>query len=174
MAKKPNKRYPKCILCDTLHSEYEYSEYVDFCECNGVKPAEDDSYEFLSWCREEQLREWEDLHLNLKHSKNNDTTVIITGGVGTWQGRKDIYPVVMYDIASALEKCLGSCDDIKVELEDGLIHVYAYHHDGTNCFTISKFSKKGLKALENAEIYDNVLYSEPKNYWFAKFTGYLF
>jgi hypothetical protein len=171
-------------LIDTYNSGLEYSDYVEYCELNEITPEPEGSNDYYEWEAEENQRYVEDFFENLRYVKF-DTPVIITGSLGLWNGRKEIYPMVVkskdYEqrksgkwaykypsLYNAVKKCINGMDDFKVELSEGEIVVHGYHHDGTNIFTISKLSKKGidpvLRAVEDGK------HLQIKNYWIGKIT----
>jgi hypothetical protein len=94
--------------------------------------------------------------------------------LGLWDGDKAIYPVRMNNVQDAIRRCIGNdIESIKVEYVDGVIKVSAYHHDGTNRFTIYRLTKKGVKATDCwfGGVCPN---NEIKGYWLAKYKGYLY
>ena len=159
-------------LIDTYNSGLEYKDYVEYCELNEITPEPEGSDDYYEWEAEENQRCVEDFFENLRYVKF-DTPVIITGSLGLWNGRKEIYPMVVEStdkpsLYNAVQKCINGMDDFKVELSEGEIVVHGYHHDGTNIFTISKLSKKGidpvLRAVEDGK------HLQIKNYWIGKIT----
>ena len=138
------KKDLKYTLIDTEDAP-SYNDYLDFCKANDFKPAEEDSEEFYSYVRDTQSIWYNDELDNIKFSKENNTPVLVTGSLGLWDGRHDIYPVLCEDLHEAVVKCAGSSNDVKVEFDNGVIHVAGYHHDGTNRFTIHKLSALGMK-----------------------------
>ncbi len=159
-------------LIDTYNSGLEYKDYVEYCELNEITPEPEGSNDYYEWEAEENQRYVEDFFENLRYVKF-DTPVIITGSLGLWNGRKEIYPMVVEStdkpsLYNAVKKCINGMDDFKVELSEGEIVVHGYHHDGTNIFTISKLSKKGidpvLRAVEDGK------HLQIKNYWIGKIT----
>jgi hypothetical protein len=159
-------------LIDTYNSGLEYKDYVEYCELNEITPEPEGSNDYYEWEAEENQRYVEDFFENLRYVKF-DTPVIITGSLGLWNGRKEIYPLVVEStekpsLYNAVMKCINGMDDFKVELSEGEIVVHGYHHDGTNIFTISKLSKKGidpvLRAVEDGK------HLQIKNYWIGKIT----
>jgi len=163
MAKKA--KFNKYNVLDTTVS-FTYQDYVENCEDIEEEPAPENSAEFLLWCADMRENYYLDDLANLRCSKDM-CPCLITGSLGLWWGHPDIEPVLCPDIESAVKKCFGSCDDIRVEFEDGVYTCYAMHHDGTNVFEVRKLSKKGLKATENG-----LNGKTPKTYWFCKFIGY--
>ena len=171
-------------LLDTMET-FEYADYVDFCEANEITPEPENSDDHWNWVSEERQHNVEDFLLNLQYAKINEEPVMITGSLGLWDGRREIYPMLVkgseYEkrnngewkyknpaIKNAIEKCMNGMDDVKVEYANGDIVVHGYHHDGTNIFTIHKLSKKGMKTVLNAE--ENGKIIDPKPYMFGKFT----
>ena len=171
-------------LIDTTDSWLTYQDYVEFCEANEITPEPEDSSDYYEWEAEETQRFAEDFFENLRYVKF-DTPVIITGSLGLWNGTKEIYPLVVESsdycqlpsgkwgyrnpsLYNAVMKCINGMDGFKVELSEGEIIVHGYHHDGTNIFTISKLSKKGidpvLRAVEEGK------HLQVKNYWIGKIT----
>ena len=149
MKKKQNlfPKYPSIVLCDTFEIP-SYSEYVDYClECLNEEPQDENSDDYWNWVRETQQQDFDDLLSNLTYSDESNVPVVITGSLGLWNGRPTIRPVVCDNLHDAILKCLGSCDDIKVTLDNGVVNVIAYHHDGRNCFTVHKLSKRAGTTL---------------------------
>jgi len=184
----------ECVtLIDTYNNDgLTYEDYREDCEENDREPEAEDSNDYYEWLSDTTTRYWEDFQANLKYSKA-DYPLMITGSLGLWNGRPDMYPILVesedwvthyknwkgeiveyhthhYDnpsILKAILKCLGSCDDIKVRFNDGVVEVDALHHDGTNCFYIRKLSKKGLAAVEAANNRGEDEY-KPKDWWFSR------
>lgn len=141
------KNYPTCVLCDTLDFP-SYSDYVEWCEgCADCEPQGENSEDFWNWSNETRQMDFDGLLANVSYSDESKVPCIITGQLGLWNGRPTIHPVLCDNVHDAIMRCLGSCDDIKVVLENGALSVYAYHHDGTNHFTIHKLSESGKERL---------------------------
>jgi hypothetical protein len=141
------KNYPTCVLCDTLAFP-SYSDYVEWCEgCADCEPQGENSEDFWDWSNETRQMDFDGLLANVSYSDESKVPCIITGQLGLWNGRPTIHPVLCDNVHDAIMRCLGSCDDIKVVLENGALSVYAYHHDGTNHFTIHKLSESGKERL---------------------------
>jgi hypothetical protein len=167
------KNMPKYVLIDDTYIP-EYKEYVEYCRVNEIEPDDEDSQDYWDYVSEFQQMEWDDLSLNMAHAEQCKCPVIITGKLGLWNGSPDIYPVRCEDLYSAIRKCYGKdIDNLKAEVENGVVHVYAYHHDVTNHFQIYRLSKKGIKTTESWN--NNTAPNEEcKGYWLAKFHGYIF
>lgn len=132
----------KTILYTSDYPSYEqYKEYCEEYECMSENeiPAED-SQEFICWANSEQSANWLDFDMALRDyaKKQKGDGFMITGSLGLWDGRHDIYPTFVKTLRAAVEKCAENGDYIKVELDDELnvIEVSVSHHDGTNLFTI--------------------------------------
>lgn len=164
---------PKYTLFDDTYIP-EYKEYVEHCRINDIEPEEENSQDYWDYVSEFQQTEWDDLRLNMSCSQQCKCPVIVTGKLGLWNGNPTIYPTRCEDLFSAIRKCYGkSIDNLKVEVENGIVHVYAYHHDGTNHYQIYRLSAKGLKASESWEN-GHAPNEECKGYWLAKFHGHIF
>ena len=151
-----------------------YDDYVAYCEDNDLEAKEEDSQDYWDWVSENQEDEIDCFYDNLYDEiKGSDEPCLIIGDLGLWDGRHEIQPVYMEDLASAVKKCVNCRDinDFEVELntERGEINVNAYHHDGCNSFVIKALSKKGqdvaYRKNENCESL-----SDYKDYWFKKYN----
>lgn len=159
------------VMIDTYNNGgLEYRDYLDFCEVNEIEPAAEDSNDYYEWLGEESQRFWEDFIDNLSYGKCT-YPLLITGSLGLWTGSHDIEPVLVESedyhqngnyyskpsMKTAILKCLGSCDDIKITYNDGIIEVDAMHHDGTNSFYIKKLTDVGYEAALE-ERWDDMTY----------------
>jgi len=68
---------------------------------------------------------------------------LITGQLGLWNGPHKIYPVFIYSLYRAVCKC-WTYDELRVDITDGIITCFEYHHDGTNVFQIQGISRKSM------------------------------
>jgi hypothetical protein len=168
---KPKLNY---TLCDTSYIP-TYEEYKEWCEiCDAEEVGEENSTEYWDFVARQREAEYSDLMGNLKYSDQAKEPVVITGTLGLWNGEKTIYPVRVDSLKDAIERCIGNDgDDVKIELKDGVINVYAMHHDGTNHFMIYKLTKKGVNAT-NCWLNGICPSLEVKGYWLAKYKGYLY
>ena len=141
---KPDYKHGKFTLATSDTDGFDYEEYLDFCEANGIEPRGENSDDFYDWCREESSINFDDDLDNIENCKEYNVPVLITGHLGLWWGKPDIDPVRVESVIDAVHRCLRSADyGATIEWEDGEIHVYSYHHDGCNYFTIRALSKKG-------------------------------
>jgi hypothetical protein len=106
-------------------------------------------------------REDEDLDITIEDFESELESVnkeydgyIITGTLGLWNGKKDIFPEYFQNIEDAYHKCVEKSDDVIVKLVDGALEVNAMHHDGTNTLYIRPLSNKG----------DEIFYSFTQGY----------
>jgi len=148
---KRDYKHGKFTLATTDTDGFTYEDFVEYCKEENWDMDEDelnipgeDSDEFWEWCREEANTNWECDLENIKHCKEYNVPVIITGHRGLWWGKPEIQPVRMESVYDAVLWCVEGVDAATVEFEDGVVNVYAYHHDGCNCFTIKALSKKGI------------------------------
>jgi hypothetical protein len=172
-------------LLDTTELGLEYSDYVDYCAANEITPEPEESNSYYEWLSEERCHLIEDFLENLRYIKNDSAAVVITGSLGLWNGRKEIYPMFMESddyqtnngkgrymnpaIRKAILKCITGMDDFKVELAQGEIVVHGYHHDGTNIFSIIKLTPRGIGYAQRAK--EKGKHIEPKIEWKAKIRG---
>lgn len=119
-------------------------EYKNFCEDMGCEPSEE---RFHRWCEDDVRMNWEQDMENIRDHKKYDVPVVIRGVLGLWWGHPEIEPVNEASVYDAIVRCVGRCDDAVVKFNDGKIEVEAKHHDGTNCFTISRADGKRFKYL---------------------------
>lgn len=173
------------VIYDSTEN-FPYEDYLEFCKCNCIEPAPEDSSEYLEWVYQTNENYYNDLMANLSYTKI-DYPLMIVGHLGLWDGNHDIIPVpvrstgygrkfhlcdyVGYEVPSmkaAIKKCCEgrSIGDVDVHYEDGAIKVCAHHHDGCNVFYIRKLSKKGIKGLTAAE--NRGEDCNPKEWWFSK------
>ena len=144
---KRDYKHGRFTLAQTDTEEaFTYEDYVDWCEDNDITPSGDDSEEFYAWREEEARNNWDNDLFNIEYCKEYQVPVILIGKLGLWWGHPDIRPERFDSVYDAIERCIGGGDirDARVEWDDGLILVDAYHHDGCNCFIIKALSKKGV------------------------------
>lgn len=164
------KKTHKITYLDTwCESGYSYADYVEDCEERGETPAPENSEAYWEWIGDMIRNDIDDFFDNLKYSSSGKSPVVISGNLGLWYGRPRIENTICDDIESAIRKCWGGCDDIEVVLEDGVLHVNAMHHDGTNCFEVRPLTGRGAERLRDGD--DVNIHS----HWHVnKFPEYLF
>lgn len=155
---KKDRVYPTCVLCTTIINltEEEIEEY------NEDNNTELKDYEIENIFREMEI---EDFFSNIKYSSIKDEKVVILGTLGLWNGTHDIIPVICDNIEIAINKCINNMDDFKISQENGSICVEAYHHDGTNNFTIKLLNEKGINTT-NGDL--------TNRRYHKRFKGYIF
>lgn len=125
------------LITTTNPDGYTYEDYVEYCEMNGLTAGDEDSLEFHEW-QVDEAREcfWGDID-EIKHYRPYNVPVKVTGSLGLWDGRHEIQPLAMGSVGMAIDCAFGrSIDDMAINIEDGVIIIYAHHHDGTNCFEV--------------------------------------
>lgn len=161
------------VLCDTT-STPSYDSYVEYCkECLGCEPSDENSEEYWDYVNEMNESEYVSMRENMAYSKQCQCPVIITGKLGLWDGKHEIYPVRCDTLYDAISECSKNADSVKVEYQDGVVRVHSYHHDGCNSYQIHKISKRGeivCSKWENGTSPN----TDVKGYWFAKFHGFLY
>ena len=137
----------------TTRDEFEYEDYLEYCKDMDIVPADRYSVEYYQWCAEESQLNYEADRENLKCVEIANETFCITGTHGLWWGRPEIVPVMKEGLLNAIDKCNGrDINDIEVKfnLQNGYLDLYAHHHDGTNCYQIHLLNKNGVKWFQNA------------------------
>lgn len=121
----------------TTDNEFEYGDYLDFCEANGLSPLPEDSPEFSQWCDEEALAYYDEDITACKDSANLNRRFVITGSVGRWNGRFNIVPVFCRDFEEVIRRTTGG-DILAVTAtyDTRCIHFECSHHDSTNSYDI--------------------------------------
>lgn len=120
------------ILLTTTRDTFEYSDYVEWCEANGLMPQGEDSEDFCRWCSETSLNQYEDDVTHMKASSNLERRFVITGTVGRWNGRFDVTPELERSFEVAFDRCTKGVDDVDVFCTERYIEVHGHHHDATN------------------------------------------
>lgn len=171
---KREKIIKSCVLYDSAE-EFDYDEYVQFCEDCGIKPAEEYSQDYWDCINRWRDNDWDDFKSNLTYAGANNQPCMIIGSDGLWDGRHEIIPVLCDTIFGAIEKCLNvnSMFEVDIVLTDGHLDVNVHHHDGTNCYEIWLLSERGKKEVARP-IYQWEKDYEPKRNWFKLIRGYLF
>ena len=168
--KKKEKVY---VLCDTTEIP-SYDSYVEYCkDCLECEPSGENSEGYWNYVSHMNEMEYDSMRENMTYSEQCQCPVIITGELGLWNGKHEIYPMHCNTLYDAILRCSRNADSVKVEYQDGAVRVYSYHHDGCNVFMIHKLSKRGEIVCSKWEngISSNI---EVKGYWFAKFHGFLY
>lgn len=121
---------------DVDPDDFTYSEYLDWCEANGQKPADESSDEFQFWRYETAGDMFSEDISNLLASGYLQGPVVITGTVGRWNGRFDIPPEICSTFKEAYRKCSSEMLDVDVDYDTRCIHIAGHHHDATNYFDV--------------------------------------
>ena len=134
-------------------AEPSYEDYLADLTDRGLNYEEDDVPDYDEWAADEAEDLYECDLSNIEWCRAYKVPVLIEGSLGLWWGKPTIEPVHCDSVYDAVKRCIGEdIDYIKAEYDNGLIRVYATHHDGTNCFTIKGLSQKGVekKKAKNA------------------------
>lgn len=170
-------------IFSTDYSNYRYEDYLEYCELDGCEAGTEDSMDYYNWVSDMIDFDINDTFADFNIKQDANTTVIITGTLGLWNGRPDIEPVFVesdriYNYSTgkntynsaltlAIKKCMDGMNDIDCYLDDetGYIEVIGHHHDGSNHFYIWKLSEFGKNTKANSEDDDYVVTKE----WFEPF-----
>lgn len=149
-----------------------WDNFKSMCMEMDIEIPEENSEAYWDIISQQTDLDYDSLFDNLAYSYYKNNRVMITGSIGRWNGQPDIVPVLCDNVCEAVKKCMTDADDYDVRVEDGVIYVNGYHHDGTNHFEIHLLSAKGEKEVDREKYrYEDY---EPKKYWFKKFRGYLY
>ena len=145
---KVNYKRGRFNILTTIVGDFDYSDYVEWCDINGVEPQGEDSEGYYNWCAEVTDDSYlQDLE-NIENCEKYQLPVVITGVLHLWSGSHEINPKVYYSVDEAIRNCTRNADDVEAYYDDGKIEVHAIHHDGTNVFYIQALSKKGNDKME--------------------------
>lgn len=169
---KKETTYPKVTLCDTTYIP-EYKEYKENCEENNCEPQAEDSDDYWDYVSERRSLEYDDFISNMEYSAQAELPCLLTGSCGLWYGTSEVMPYKFSNVISAIVKAYGSCDDLIVNQEDGVIKVEALHHDGRNRFEIRPLTEYGKQALKDECDGEPISY-EPTDDMVGKYEGYLY
>lgn len=145
------KRKPIRYLNTYCEGEYNYEIYLEWCKDNSTEPHPEGSEKYWRWIGDMIQNDIEDFFENLKYSPEPQHPCVISGSLGLWHGRPDIEPVMMPDLASAIRTCMDGADAVEVNLENGMVEVKAFHHDGTNLFEIRPLTDRGYNLMNDGE-----------------------
>ena len=149
--------------------DYSYQDYINWCEEQEKEPAEEGSQQYWNWIGQMVQNDVDDFFDNLKYSDCAKQSCVISGTLGLWHGRPGIEPVMTDNLEKAIRRCWDGCQDITVTLRDGVVHVEAMHHDGTNHFAIRPLTQRGEDRIRNGESIS------VSNHWHTgKYPEYLF
>ena len=164
--------YPKVTLCDTTYIP-SYEEYKENCEVNEIEPQGEGSDDYWDFVSDSRDVEFDTFSMNIQSSAQAQQPCLLTGSCGLWDGTHEIMPYKFRNVISAIVKAYGSCDDLIVSQEDGVIKVESLHHDGRNRFEIRPLTEHGKQALEDD--YDGEPIScELTDEMVGKYEGYIF
>lgn len=142
------KKIIEQVLCDTTR-DVSYEEYLDYCRSNDEEPQDEESNDYREFCVKAQNWEWNDFMENLPYIFGNDCHWMITGSIGRWNGRYDVYPTIESSLEDAIRACIGrDTMDVKVKRVGHTIVVVGLHHDGRNYFELHALTDKGVERFE--------------------------
>ena len=96
-------------------------------------------------------RYFEDLMEDIRYNKISNEILTVNGVLGLWDGKRTIKPVRMH-LEQIIYACIEDCDEFELYEEDGALKLDAYHHDGTNCFTITRCGGENINLI--SELYN--------------------
>lgn len=132
----------ECILFSTIYNTKEYKEYFDeYILMNelDIKNYDESLHDFIN---DELTTHYNDLLNNIKHA-SYDIPCVVTGTIGRWNGRFNMYPQKFETLSDAINRCCINVDDIVIKLKNGKIQIEGVHHDATNYYEITCLNKLG-------------------------------
>jgi len=114
--------------------EFSYSDYVEYCDGNGIEPEAEDSSAFHAWCEDQAAIDFQEDLDQLMASPYVQRPILITGTIGCWDGRLHIVPEIEDSFEKAYRRCLDGSDDVTLRYNRRGIHMEGTHHDGMNIF----------------------------------------
>lgn len=148
--KKNNLYSGEYTIATTSTDGFDYEEYVEDCEINGMEPGDKDSIEYYEWCADEARNNFQQDLENIKDCTAYNIPVLVSGRLGLWWGKLEITPERKDSVYDAIIDCFSGTDEVEIKYNNGKIIVFASHHDGTNVFIINALSKKGI-AKQNGQ-----------------------
>lgn len=91
-------------------------------------------------------QDWESFIDEITYNKLGTLDCVIEGVLGLWDGIHTIQPVYA-DLEQCIIKCVSDSDEVEIYEEDGELKIDAYHHDGTNLFTINQENRLPLNLM---------------------------
>ena len=151
-----------------------YDDYLEWCETNGIEPAEKNSSEYWNWVYEQVDEVIECDLINMEYSKIKDRLFVITGAIQLWNGRRTIKPVFMRGLVDVIKKIWGSGDRhflIELDTKEGIITSRLWSHDdpmGNTRLEVRMLNRNGEKWLAAAEERGEEDEIEINNRWWSK------
>lgn len=146
-----------------LYTEEELEQIKKDYECRDIVNGEYNDID------EEDLQDYNDVEWNYSFGDEaswktgwvNNTKVIVVGELGLWNGNKKITPKQFDNIMEAVSTCIKDMDEVEI-YEDAYanLKIDAYHHDGTNHFTIKKYEDKKQRCLHFTDMWNKYLIEE--------------
>lgn len=97
--------------------------------------------------------EGQELQAFLEFADREADAFVVTGTLDRWNGQRQIEATRYTYLKEAFQACIGrSTDFLEVRFIQGMLHVSASHHDGTNSFEIHALNKKGAEAGDQADL----------------------
>ena len=143
-----------------LYTKEELEQIKNDYECRDIVNGEYNDID------DEDLQDYNDVEWNYsfgdeaswKTSWVNEIPVVITGKLGLWNGNPTIKNVECKNIEEAVYKCISDMDEVEIYEDNyGNLNIDAYHHDGTNYFTIKKKTDKGNRCLHFTKLLNKYL-----------------
>lgn len=176
-----NFQKARILLATTYYDSMEYAmmdykEYVKMCREGEMAPRPEGSRAYYEHIDHLTALELDDFKSNLQHSQYN-RPCLLTGSLGLWWNRHLELCAVKYDtlldgVIDVMRR--ADCTDWEIKLSEGSLQLLGKHHDGTNTYTLSLLSAKGLRETERPMYAWEGNEYKPKPDWFRKIYGWLY
>ena len=143
-----------------LYTKEELKQIKNDYECRDIVNGEYNDID------DEDLQDHNDVEWNYSFGDEaswktgwvNQIPVVITGKLSLWNGPHKVIPTKCKNIEEAVYKCISDMDEVEIyEDQYGNLNIDAYHHDGTNHFTIKKKTDKGNRCLHFTKLWNDYL-----------------
>ena len=123
-------------LITSTRQEYDYQDYVESYEANGLQPKGEDSHDFSKWCHEHARNDYDEAIAGLKANPKLSRPFFIKGTISRWNGSFGV-TIIMSSFTEAYDKCIGN-DTLDVDLgrDEQSLLLDCHHHDATNRFRL--------------------------------------
>lgn len=132
----------ECILFSTFYNTKEYKEYFDEYILMNELDIQNYDESLNDFINDELTTHYNDLLNNIKYG-SYDIPCVVTGTIGRWNGRFNMYPQKFETLSEAINKCCTNVDGIVIKLNNGKIQIEGVHHDATNYYEITCLNKLG-------------------------------
>lgn len=128
-------------ICENFE---EYKKYAE--ESNDCSLTDEQAYD---WWAEDVREDWHTAKQELDDidKRSKCSRFIADGLCGLWTGNQR-GGATRTDLRELVESLCEGAYEWRIEIEDGEMCVYNYHHDGTNWFKVRGITDRGIEFAE--------------------------